>query len=406
MTGLNHGMTVNRMFNSQSSIMNKFLFSIILIMICSSAFGTTVKKLYEISIPVYSQSSKERKEAITKAFEELLIKVTGKKDIGELEEGQALLKKSHRYIRSFRYEAIEKKTTENLESDAVGAVDEQGFDTEIKNMPAVSVAIEAEEPQPEQNLIISFDEKAVKNSLWRSKLPVWGKTRPATLVWLAVQDQNSRRLIDSSESLPLLEYMSKYAYKRGVPIVYPLLDLEDQINLNVTDVWGGFKDSVISASERYQPEAIVAARLYQDPFGIWESRWSFYQDSEELQWRSSAPDQDTAIQEGIDYLADKLAEHYAHVPTSGNENSTLITISDVNNLADYDKVSRYLSSLSAIKKVFVSQVQMNEVIYQLDLRGSKNALKQAISLSKVLVEVEDPFAIDLPESRFNYRLMP
>jgi len=375
-------------------------------MICSSVFGTTVKKLYEISIPVYSQSTKEREAAITKAFEELLVKVTGKTGIGEIEEGQALLKNARRYIRSFRYKAIERKTPEIPKSDEeVVTTDEQDL-VGIQDIPVESTPQEAEEPQPEQNLIVIFDEQAVKNDLWKNKLPVWGKTRPATLVWLAVQDQNSRRLIDASEPLPLLEYISKYAYKRGVPIVYPLLDLEDQINLNVTDVWGGFKDSLVSASERYQPEAIVAARLYLDSFGVWESRWSFYLGSEELQWRSSATDQEIAIQKGIDYLADKLAERYAHVPSSGDENSTLIFISDVNNLSDYDKVSRYLSSLSAIKKVFVSQVQMNEVIYQLDLRGSKSALKQAISLSKILVEVEDPFAIDLPESRFNYRLMP
>ena len=375
-------------------------------MVCSSAFGTTVEKLYEISIPVYSQSSKEREDAITEAFEELLIKVTGKKGIGELDEGQALLKNARRYIRSFRYAAIERKAIENPEPDVMEFVDEQNLVTEIEDLSLEPVVIVAEEPLPEQNLVIIFDEQAVNNSLWKHKLPVWGKTRPATLVWVAVHDQNTRRLIDASDPLPLLDYMHKYAEKRGVPLVYPLLDLEDQINLNVTDVWGGFKDSLVSASERYEPEAIVAARLYMDSLGSWESRWSFYLGNEELQWRSRAPDQETAIQEGIDYLADKLAERYAHLPSSGDENSTLIYISDVNNLSDYNKVSRYLASLSAIKKIFLSQVQMNAVIYQLDLRGSKNALKQAISLSNILVEVEDPFAIDLPESRFNYRLMP
>jgi len=389
-------------------IMRNLLLLIILLMVYSPIYATTVKKLYEVSVPVFSQSDKERKEAIKLAFEELLIRVTGKSTIADSDEGTSLIKNARRYIRSFRYEMIEKKVVElipesdlTLESDLV-TDDQQEI---VVDTPAID-ELEPEAPQPEQNLVVLFDEKAVKNILWKNKLPVWGKTRPATLIWLAVQDQDTRQLIDASEPRQLLEHMGKYAKKRGLPILYPLLDLEDQLNLNITDVWGGFKEPVTRASERYQPEAIVAVRLYLDPFEMWESRWSFYQGSEEYQWRSTATDLETAVREGIDALASKLAERYAHVPSSGDENGTFIYIADVTTLSEYDKVTRYLSSLPAVKKVFVSQVQTDEIVYQLDLRGSKAALKQAIALSKVLSEIEDPFAIDLPESRFNYRLMP
>ena len=398
---------MNNQYRSSTFIQLLLLFFLVAVSLPLQA--TTLKKLYEVSVPVFSQSSKEQAEATNKAFEQLLIRVTGKKNIAELEEGQALLRDARRYIRSFRYEVIEPKPVEEPQpvEEPVAPLEfnENQFMVEPP-LPDSVLPVEPLEPQPTQNLVIIFDEKAVKNSLWKSKLPVWGKTRPATLIWLAIQDEESRRLVDVSSSQNLIEQLEENAKRRGLPVLYPLLDLEDQININVTDVWGGFKDPVLRASERYQPEAIVAARVYFNPQGVWESRWSFYQGSEEQQWRTVAMDLSTTLEQAVDELADRLAERYAHVPTSGDENRTLVYVADINNLADYNKVSRYLSGLSVVKQAFVTQVNANELVYQLDLRGSRGSLKQAISLSKVLLEVEDPFAVDLMENRFNYRLSP
>jgi len=386
--------------------MKKFLLFVVLVLLCLPVSATTVKKLYEVSVPVFTQSDNERKEAVSQAFAELLIRVTGRRNIALQSGVKALIKTAPRYMRSFRYEQIEEKlepeAEPDLQEDIVVGVENQESGQLIDPLANQT---KPEKPKPNQYLVVSFDKQAVKKVLWKNKLPVWGETRPSTLLWIAVQDAEQRNLIDVGEPGPMLDYLSKQAIKRGLPLVYPLLDLEDQMNLNVTDVWGGFKDHINNASARYQTEAVVSARLSLNSSGIWQSRWSLYQGNDESSWQINAVDLESAVAYGLDNIADKLAERYAHVSTSSDENATLIYISDVNNLSDYEKINDYLSSLSAIKNIELRQVQANELVYRLELRSNKKVLKQAISLGKVLLTQEDPFATSMEEERFNYRLM-
>ena len=372
-----------------------------------SVNATIIKNLFEVGVPVMSQSGKERKEASKQAFEILLVRLTGRRDLAETEIGKVLIENARLYVSSFRYELIKEQVFESVDVMPVRPVldEEAPMQQElIERQP-----IEDEEPElkPTQKLVVSFDEKAVKNSLWKQKLPVWGKTRPSTLLWVAVQDQNQRVLLDANEPTALLSYVEKQAEKRGIPMLYPLLDLEDQMNINVTDVWGAFKEPVKNASERYQPEAILSARLFLDPFGIWQSRWTLHQGSDEIEWQVSAPDLETATIDGLDQLADKLALRYAHISSVEDDSEFLIYVTDVNSVTDFVKVNKYFSALSSIKKADLTQIKGSELVFRLDIRSSAKAVKQSIKLGKVLLSTEDSFAPEAETaSRLIYRLMP
>ena len=359
------------------------------------ANATTLAYLYEVSIPVFSQSDKERKEATKKAFEELLVRITGQREIVASEPGQALLSQSRRYVRSFRYELLppevefERQRTATQPSTEAEALDE---DDEIE--------------KPQQQLVVSFDEAAVKNSLWKRKLPVWGKTRPSTLFWVAIQDHDQRKMLDASKLSETLMLIKSYAEKRGVPVIYPELDVVDQRNINVTDVWGGFKSPLLGASERYKADAIISAQLLLDQNNVWKTQWHLYQTGDESSWQLSAPDLSVVIDESIDKLASALADRYAQVASSDDQNQFYINISDVMNLEDYEKINRYLKSLAAVKRVELAQIQSTELIYELKLRSNPKALKQAIALGKTLSTQDDPFSADVENNRLNYRLNP
>ena len=348
-------------------------------------------------MPVFSQSIKERKTATNKAFEELLIRITGKRDVLGLEASQELLANSNRFVRSFRYEILPPPVV--FETTPIKQDEEESnvltFNTKF---------IEKEENYPTQKIVVSFDEKAVKNSLWKLKLPVWGKTRPSTLFWIAIQNNQQRSLLDSTESTELLALVKQHAEKRGVPIIYPRLDLEDQLKVNVTDVWGGYKTPVSEASLRYKPEAIISAQIFRDSEGIWQGRWNLYQAGDETSWQFSAPHLSVVIFESIDKLATRLAERYAQVSSGDDDSRFLIHISDVSNLKEYKKINRYLKSLSVVKRAALAEIQSNELVYELELRSNPRALKQAIALGKTLLAMDDPFAAEVDTNRLNYRL--
>jgi len=378
--------------------------------------ASTLKNLYEVGVPVMSQGSVEQKQASKDAFEILLVRITGRRDLAGTEIGRRMIENARQYVSSFRYEVIEEQVfeapgfsqveivekTDFEEEQVESSLDEEGNVTDVEEEAGIQF-----DEKPTQKLVVSFDERAVKGMLWKQKLPVWGKTRPSTLLWVAIQDANQRLLLDANESTALLAHIQKHAEKRGVPMLFPLLDLEDQINLNVTDVWGAFKEPIKKASIRYQPEAILSARLFLDPFGVWQTRWTLHQGDDEVDWQVAAVDLETAVVDGIDQLADKLAQQYAHISSAQDDSDFLIYVTDVNNLADFVKVNKYLSALSSIKRAEVAQVKGNELVFKLDLRSSASALKQAINLGKVLFSAEDPFAPEVDNSgRLIYRLMP
>jgi len=376
------------------------LFNITLLFICSAS-ATTLSNLYEVSVPVFSQSNQERKVATSKAFEELLIRVTGRQDVLGMESSQKLLSNSRRFVRSFRYEVLPPpivfKSEQVKEAPELADVNPQILETETD---------EEELSQPTQQIVVSFDEKAIKNSLWKFKLPVWGKTRPSTLLWLAIQDSEQRKMLDATVPSEILALIKQHAEKRGVPIIYPKLDSEDQAKVNVTDVWGAYKNPVNDASSRYQAEAIISAQLFLDESGLWQTRWHLYQAGDESSWKFSAPHLSVVIFESVDQLASALAERYAQISSGEDDSRFLIHVRDVANLADYEKINRYLSSLSVVKHAELAQIQNNELVYELELRSNPKALKQAIALGKTLSAQDDPFAAEVDSNRLNYRLKP
>ncbi|HFE37078.1 MAG TPA: DUF2066 domain-containing protein, partial [Gammaproteobacteria bacterium] len=283
-----------------------------------SANATTLAHLYEVSVPVFTQSAEERKQAIHQAFAELLVRVTGKRDVLSLKSGQTLLKKSRRYVRSFRYEILPPPMV--FEKD-------EPSDAEAPVLPAAEInepVPVAPAPEPGQKIVVFFDEIAVKNSLWKQALPVWGKTRPSTLLWVAIQDGDGRKMLDIAKPTAISEKIKLESEKRGVPFVYPKLDLRDQAEINISDVWGTYEEPVKNASARYKTEAVISARFSFDPAQGWETYWRLHQGIEETHWRVTEADLNVVIAESIDKLASVLADRYAQISIASGADRFII----------------------------------------------------------------------------------
>lgn len=65
-----------------------------------------------------------------------------------------------------------------------------------------------------------------------------------------------------------------------------------------------------------------------------------------------------------------------------------LTVVNIQNLADYAKVSRYLRSLTPVKQVQVSQIEPTSIGYDLHVSGGRFALQQALSLDHRLQQME------------------
>ena len=52
---------------------------------------------------------------------------------------------------------------------------------------------------------------------------------------------------------------------------FPILDLEDTARISAAEVWGGFLRRIGEASQRYEPDVVLTARIREESDG--EGKW-------------------------------------------------------------------------------------------------------------------------------------
>jgi hypothetical protein len=202
------------------------------------------------------------------------------------------------------------------------------------------------------------------------------------LIWLAVENESGRILLSDNTNSELVSLLFIEAKRRGLPILLPLLDLDDEANITAAAVWAGFQSKVDNASRRYDPDAIVSGRIYRGPDGEWSANWFYKTVGGWHNVRSLSIRASDAIGEVIDQLADSLAQHYALDSTRGN---VRMRVDAVEELSDYVQLSKYLENLTPVLEVSAVRVEGDEILYQLRTEGKLGQLMELISMDKKLL---------------------
>ncbi len=340
---------------------------------------------------VLGQGDGSRRQALRRAFAEVLVRVTGKRDAAALAPLKAALKRPMGYVQQFRYRPL---------GEAVaGSSQAPGDDAEAL---------------PEQELWVSFDPQSINRLLAEAGLPVWGRARPATLLWLAVEDEGRRFLLGAGQGQALQAQLRRDARRRGLPLFFPLLDLQDQAALGFSDVWGDFQDAILAASRRYQSAAVLVGRLYHRAGAPWEGRWTLYLEGRRTFWRSSADDAAAVLAAGVEGAADRLALRYAQRLDMSGGTGVTIAVHDVRTLEDYARAMAYLESLDPVTRLRVLTVAGETVVFEATVNGSRDGLAQTIGFGGTLAPPREPvfYAPDAAPrvagagAMLNYRLLP
>ena len=338
-------------------------FSLLLLMgLSSSVLAAKVANLYKQEIPINSQGEQERQDAMGQALTNVLIKVTGQRDALNLPAVQAAMRNPAPYVQSYSYHR-----------------DEQ-------------------DKQRRQFLQVNLDRTAVNRLLRESDVAIWGTNRPTTLMWLAVEDKGERQILSSSSELP--KVMEGHFETRGIPVIPPLLDFEDSLNVSAVDVWGLFTDRLESASRRYGAEAILAGRLLKNG-ERYTGRLTLLFRGERYQ--ANVNDMVAAGVAGMasDLVAKNLARHYA-VTAGEISDKPMLVIENVNTVEDYAALTDYLDKLTAVRKVSVHKISGSVIELELSIDGSVAQLSDALALGRALKTM--PIPIDTAEPERQRRL--
>ncbi len=244
-------------------------------------------------------------------------------------------------------------------------------------------------------LWVSFDGEAIEQTLRDAGQTVWGPDRPLTLVWLAVDwGQGQREIVgadDPDRTRPesrsidrnrlVRERVLEVAERRGLPLVFPLLDTTDLQMVTFTDIWGGFDEMILSASERYDANSILIGRIR--PASSQRSRWTYY-------FAGSETPMTGTPEAVVGQVADLLASEFA-VGGDMPIEAVALNVSGVVSLDAYGTVQKMLGDVSLIESFTVTEVSGDRVSYQVDVRGGANRLSRALRFSGLIETVrEDP----------------
>ena len=332
----------------------RFLTIVFSLFYWQAASALVLDDLYQASVPVADQSNYFRQLAITEALQQVLVKVSGNSAVASVDALRPRLEKAGGLVEQYSY---------------------------------VNESVQQADGEQKNNLYLKakFDKKAVNKLLLDAGQAIWPEDRPALLVWFVVDENNERRLLGADNDDELLTLLTLKMQGRGVPVVYPLLDINDLQKITTMDVWAPFIKPVEQASQRYDSDGILLVRVAQIA-NKWETQWTLLLEGQRMAWHESAADLQTALQQGANDIADSLSQRFAVLDTSSatDLNELTLVISQIQNVKQYAKVMRYLQSLAAVKSLQVMQLEPKQVILSLSVVGGIPALQQAIHLGREL----------------------
>ena len=325
--------------------------------LAQAASAQRLDNFYQGSAPVSSRSDAQRQSAINSALGEVLVRMTGDVSISLSDAAQPLLGSASRYVRSYRY------ADQPLPEDAP---------------PGTPAG---------QQLLVDFDGRALARAARDYGLPLWDELRPVTLVWVLGPVDGRPRQIWSAEQIEAqLPGLREAAFKRGLPLRYPVLDEQDLGALGVYDLVSLDRPRIQAASARYQPSHVLLLRLESRGMN-WSARWAFPQeDGPVRQWESMGATPDEAVRGGMSPYADELAQRYALRVAAGWVQSARLRVQGLRRLDDYARVSQYLEALNLVEWAQPSEVRDDSVVFQLQFEGELADLKRTLDAGQVLVE--------------------
>lgn len=322
----------------------------------TTAQAIEVTDLYTGVVPVPDQSEPARLDGQAAALRQVLVKMSGAPSVLALPQVQANLGKAAAYVQRYQY-----------------MVQPAPADTPVGTPGSLQ-------------LQVSFDGRALEQLLQDAAAPIWGARRPLTLVWLAVADDRGRRLLDADDEPELVRELQYASRARGLPVVLPLLDLEETNQINISDVWGRFLEPLNSFSARYGAEALLAGRL--EKIGDnWQGELSFMQGVLRHGVIAQAATRAELLTQLFGQVAEFLASKYAVVLDPSKDASVLVRVRNVRQLEDYALLSQFFSGLQAVRQADVVEVGEGQALFSLRLIADQSALLQATALDTRLQAV-------------------
>ncbi|MFM1678735.1 DUF2066 domain-containing protein [Aeromonas salmonicida] len=244
---------------------------------------------------------------------------------------------------------------------------------------------------PVKFLKADFNVAKVNALISQSKFALLGPARPQMALWLVI-NEGERRILPDQSSDGWASALRTQSQAMGLPVSIPLMDLDDNMAVNATDVWGRFATPILQASQRYGAEMVVLGKL--TPEGDkWSIDWGLYGpkaggELAELTRGSSSGTQAEVAQHFADELAAWLVQNYG-ARISGVASSQTLVVEGLSGIDGMITVQKMLQGMASVTKVTIGKLEGDKVTFDLSLQGDKAELIRGLQLESRLRQIDD-----------------
>ena len=188
----------------------------------------------------------------------------------------------------------------------------------------------------------------------------------------------------------LLDIVTRVAKTRGLPLLLPVLDLEDMQAISAEDVWNMDIEKLLQASMRYQSESVLAIRLFRTVGGDVIGKSSYLLRDQVLELETLEATADSFISDSIDLATRELAGYYA-ILLSGTDSSVEVnlTVAGIATAEDYAGLLAYVTGLTDVNGYQIASVNRDTVNLKLSTGGQLRQLVETIALNRTLLPTGD-----------------
>ncbi|PWB32851.1 DUF2066 domain-containing protein [Pseudomonas sp. SDI] len=302
---------------------------------CLALFGFSVQAetltgLYQVREPANGQSAEVRSEALNKALDTLVLRLTGDPKALQNPGLAALRKDPQQIISQFGFEA-----------------------------------------GPPETLLVEFDPGSTERALRQAGLALWGSNRPSILVWWLNDSPEGASLVGDGQSSA--EPLRRAAQHRGLPLRLPLGDLQEQLVATAKNLEGSDPAPLREAAERYAANALLTVHATEAE-GKWQGNWRLWLGDQHEQGKVEGADQAALADALMLALSTRLAPRFATKP--GASGDQLLQVQGMT-LERYAELCRVLEPFGAR----LQAVDGDTLEYKVS--GSAEQLRAQLSLSKL-----------------------
>lgn len=330
-----------------------------------------VTGLYQATVPVRSrEDERERQQAFGTALREVLVKLSGRTDTLQHPDVRGALGSVQTYVDSWAYRSLAP-----AQAEAAGS----------------NIALD-----------VAFFQPQLQALLDAAGIPVWPANRADTLLWIVEQDVSGQRSLLAGDST-VVQALRAEAAQRAMPLITPILDLQDRLALRPEILWELQPDAIRGASARYGTDSVLVLRILHLVSGDVIARAEHHlrglvRETEVLE-APLAP----FLTATIDLAARELAANYGVFASSAESTvHARVSVAGVDSVEDYAGMLRYLEGLAVVRSVQVQRADRDVVELSVAVGGQLRQLIEALALDRRLLPLADAVRTG-QEFRLDYR---